>query len=179
MQSDSSSLLLGFLTRIHNSLSPFPPGAWKLQQCWEQHGSCHTAAPQHLLCPVLTGVTSQEGHFGPLIKIMAICWRFKCLRVTADLSLSHRALIIHSRAPCWPEARRQSWVSSCLQENRRRTARTHGKLRKCRVCAGGQSIRGAAGPWCCGATLAAEFWLNGCQQGINGDVAEISCTFGS
>lgn len=27
-----------------------------------------------------------------------ICWRSKCLRVTADLSLSHKALIIHSWA---------------------------------------------------------------------------------
>lgn len=68
MQSDSLSLLLGFLTQIYNSLSPFPPGPQKQQQYWEQLRSCHTAAPQPLLCPVLTGLTTQEGHFGPFIK---------------------------------------------------------------------------------------------------------------
>lgn len=68
---------------------------------------------------------------------------------------------------------------SCLQEKRRRAARAQGGFGKCRVCAGGQSIRGAAGPRRCGAALAVELRLNGCQQGINGDVAEISCTFGS
>lgn len=36
--------------------------------CWELLTSCHTAAPQRLLCPVLTGVTTQEGHFGPFPK---------------------------------------------------------------------------------------------------------------
>lgn len=193
-----------FLTQMCSSLPLnlyiFLPGVGKHSSAG--HSTDPATQPEtSVLAPssTLSGMASQEWHvldFGPFIKqweVGAVLTNLLEILVSenegesnllaagaVDLSLSHEALIICLQAAGWPAVRRQNWMSFCPQKKRRKAVRAHERFGNCSVSvtegrASGEllvlsSVRPCSRP--------SSGWMHA-SRGINGDVAENSCTFRS
>jgi len=146
-----------FLTQMYHSLplglSPSPPGTRKRSSAG--HSTDPAMQPEtSAFAPssTLSAVTSQEWHlldFGPFIKqwevggVLASFFEIWLSEGEGESNLlaagavalfpSQKILIIKLRAAGWPALRKQNWMSSCLQEKRRKAVRAHERFGNCSV----------------------------------------------